>query len=61
MKGIRKAQAHWIKTVPAFGDGYYICSKCRKETEKAAPICPKCGARMGGRLRYKPIRMGILP
>ena len=55
-----RKHAHWIKVTPAFSEEYYICSGCRNKTAQASPLCPHCGAKMGGRLRRRFVYKGIL-
>lgn len=52
--GKRKKKGYWTKIDSAFQPTYYKCSECKSMMRTRTAVCPVCGARMTGRLRYDP-------
>ena len=50
---MRKKKAKWIRHTHLFSPDEYECSSCGKVLKKPKPVCPKCGASMGGE-KYDP-------
>lgn len=48
-----KERATWIRHTHMFTADEYECSACGYRTNKPKPICPHCGASMGGE-KYDP-------